>query len=117
MKKSVAVRLTVVAAVGIAARAQPRQDPCSAATFNEQACQAAVQNRGYCWNGRWVGLKYHYSFPCYYDAYLDYVSNGGVATPAAVVSCGPPHRFFSGAHGISRAGFGSSGGACHAAHG
>jgi hypothetical protein len=117
MKKSVAVRLTVVAAVGIAARAQPRQDPCSAATFNEQACQAAVQNRGYCWNGRWVGLKYHYPFPYYYDAYLDYVSTGGVSSPAAVVSCGPTHRFFSAAHGISRAGFGSSGGGCHAAHG
>jgi hypothetical protein len=116
MKKSVAVQLTVVAAVGIAARAQPRQDPCSAATFNEQACQAAVQNRGYCWNGRWVGLRYHYPFPYYYDAYLDYVSNGGVANPAPVASCGPPHRFFSGAHGISRAGFGSSGSACHAAH-
>jgi hypothetical protein len=106
MKKSVAVRLTVVAAVGIAARAQPRQDPCSAATFNEQACQAAVQNRGYCWNGRWVGLRYHYAFPYYYDAYLDYVSNGGLANPAPVASCGPPHRFFSGAQGISRAGFG-----------
>jgi hypothetical protein len=116
MKKSVAVRLTVVTAVGIAARAQPRQDPCSAATFNEQACQAAVQNHGYCWNGRWVGLKYHYPFPYYYDAYLAYVSNGGVGNPAAVAPCGPPHRFFSGAHGISRAGFGSSG-ACHAAHG
>ena len=81
MKKSVAVRLTVVAAVGIAARAQPRQDPCSAATFNEQACQAALQNGGYCWNGRWVGLKYHYAFPYYYDAYLDYLTTGGVSRP------------------------------------
>jgi hypothetical protein len=60
LKKSIGVRLTLVTAVGIpAARVQPRQDPCSAATFDEQACQAAVQNRGYCWNGKWVGLRYH----------------------------------------------------------
>ena len=115
MKKSAAVRLTVVAAAGMAVHAQPRPDPCSAAAFNEQACQAAVQNRGYCWGGRWVHLKYHYPYPYYYDAFLDYVGSGGVVSPAGVDSCGPPRHFGSGAHGVSRAGFGGSG-ACHAAH-
>src|SRR5580700_7351975 len=73
MKKSASVSLTVVAAFGIAAQAQPRLDPCAAASFNEQACQAAVQNRGYCWNGQWVKLKYHYAYPYYYDAYQAYM--------------------------------------------
>jgi len=116
MKKSAAVRLTVVAAVGLAAHAQPRPDPCSAATFNDQACQAAVQNRGYCWNGRWVMLKYHYPYPYYFDAYLAYVSNGGFVDAAATGLCGQPHRFFGGAHAIPRAGFGVIG-AGHVAHG
>src|SRR5437762_2353226 len=109
MKKSSAVRLTVVAAVGLAAHAQQRPDPCAAATFDEQACRAAVQNRGYCWNNRWVKLKYHYPYPYYFDAYLDYVAIGGIVESAAVGSCGPPRRFFTGGHGVSRAGFGSCG--------
>jgi hypothetical protein len=115
MKKSSAVRLTVVAAVGIAAHAQPRPDPCTAATFNEQACSAAVQNRGYCWNGQWVKLKYHFPYPYYFDSYLDYVSSGGIIDSATFGTCGAPHRFFTGTHGFTRAGFGSSG-AGHAAH-
>jgi hypothetical protein len=116
MKRSAAVRLALVAAVGIAAQARPRQDPCSAAIFKAEDCQAAIQNRGYCWNGRWVGLKYHYAFPYYYDAYLDFVRNGGVATPVPANSCAPPHHLSIGAHVVSRAGFGSSG-TCHTGHG
>jgi len=117
MKKSASVRLTVLAAAGIAARAQTRPDPCLAASFNQQACEAAVQNRGYCWNGHWVRLKYHYPFPHYYDAYQEYIAGGGEVTPAEVDSCGPPHGFwFFGAHGAAaRAGFGATG-ACHSAH-
>jgi hypothetical protein len=40
MKKSANVTLTLVAAMGIAARAQQRPEPCEAATFNEQVAQA-----------------------------------------------------------------------------
>ena len=46
MKKSAGVRLTIVAAVGIAAYGQNRPDPCGAGSFNETACQAAVQAKG-----------------------------------------------------------------------
>lgn len=115
MKKSAHVRLTVVAALGVAAaHAQPRLDPCSAPSFNEQACQAAIQNRGYCWNGRWVTLKYHYPFPYYYDAYQELIANGGIVNPAAVGSCGPRRvTAIASSHAVGRAGFGSSG-ACHA---
>ena len=119
MKKSANITLTVVAAVGIAAHAAPRPDPCAAANFNEQACRAAIQDRGYCWNGRWVGMKYHYPFPFYYDAYQEYVDLGGLVSPAAVGSCtqraATRSHFVSGSHTAARAGFGSSG-ACHSAH-
>jgi hypothetical protein len=115
MKKSAAVRLTAVAAIGLAARGQPRPDPCAAATFTEAACRAAVENRGYCWNGRWVKLRYSYPYPYYFDSYVAYIANGGIVDPAAVGTCGPAHGWFSGAHSVSRGGFGSS--ACYAGHG
>jgi hypothetical protein len=115
MKKSAAVQLTIVAALGMVAHAQGRPDPCGTATFNEQACQAAIQNNGYCWNNRWVKLRYHYPFPYYFDAYLDFVSAGGVASSASVGACGPARASVTHSHVVTRAGFGSSG-ACHAAH-
>src|SRR6266436_8742852 len=46
MKKSATVTLTIVAAMGLAARTQSRRDPCEAATFNEHACQQAIQAGG-----------------------------------------------------------------------
>jgi len=58
-------------------------------------------------------LQYHYPFPFYYGAYHEFLSNGGVPYAAAVGSCGPP-RFLTGAHGVSRAGFGHTG-ASHSA--
>jgi hypothetical protein len=114
MKKSATVTLTIVAAMGLAARTQSRRDPCEAATFNEHACQQAIQAGGYCWNGRWVRLKYHYPFPYYYDLYQELISQGGVVTATPVGSCGPRPTHFAGAHGAARAGFGSHG-ACHSA--
>jgi hypothetical protein len=118
MKKSASVTVTLLAAAGMAARAQSRPEPCSAATFNEQACEAAVQNRGYCWNGRWIRLKYHDAFPYYFDAYQEYVAAGGAVSPMTVGSCGPPHGMFGFLHaGGARGGFGATG-ACHSsAHG
>jgi len=116
MKRSASVGLTVVAAVSLAARGQPRLDPCATASFNEQACEAAIQNRGYCWNGRWVRLKYHYPFPYYYDAYQEYLENGGLVDAAQVGSCGPPMHIAFGGHGGARGGFGGHG-ACHSAGG
>ncbi|HUI58408.1 MAG TPA: hypothetical protein VLY04_25720 [Bryobacteraceae bacterium] len=116
MKKSASVTVSIVAAVGIAAGADQRLDPCSSTTFDEAACRAAIQNNGYCWNGRWVRLKYHYPFPYYYDTYWEFVTAGGVANPAVVGTCGPPRGGIWGAHGaLARAGFGSTG-ACHSAH-
>jgi len=117
MKRSGAVSLTVVAAFGVAARAEHRLDPCATANFNEAACAAAVQNRGYCWNGRWVRVKYHYPYPYYFDAYQEFLANGGTVSAAVLGSCSPSGEggALFGAHGASRAGFGSTG-ACHSGH-
>jgi hypothetical protein len=123
MKKSVGVGLTVLAAFGVSARAK-QLDPCAAATFNEVACQAAIQNRGYCWNGRWVRMKYRQPYPYYFDVYDEFVATGGIATPVEVGTCSQAigdwihlgRRGFAGAHGSGHGGFGST--ACgHAAHG
>jgi len=101
--------------VGIASHAKGRPDPCAAASFDQQTCSAAIQNQGYCWDNRWVKLKYHYPFPYYYDSYLDFVQSGGVAGSASFGTCGPSQVVRS--HGvlIGRAGFGGTG-ACHSAH-
>ncbi|SPE42198.1 exported hypothetical protein [Candidatus Sulfopaludibacter sp. SbA3] len=104
MKKSASVGLTILAAVSMAARAEQRLDPCKAANFNEQACQEAIQARGYCWNGRWVQLRYHHPFPYYYDAYHEYTAKGGVVNAAVVGTCGPPAIIPT--HGMWRGGFG-----------
>jgi hypothetical protein len=114
MKKSASVCLTIVAAAAIATAGQ-RPDPCTASTFNEQACEAAVQNRGYCWNGRWVRMKFHYPYPYYYDAYQQFTASGGMVSALEVGSCGPPVRVIS-ADGSSRAGFGSRGAGHGSAH-
>lgn len=122
MKKSANVTLTLVAAMGIAARAQQRPEPCEAATFNEQACHEAIQAGGYCWNGKWVRLTYHYPFPYYYDLYWEHVTQGGVVSPAQVGTCRPWLRTIMAAHGhgasggAAHGGFGSSG-ACHSSGG
>ena len=114
LKKSPTIRLTIVAAMGLTAHAQKAQDPCSPATFSEQACQAAVQNRGYCWNGRWVKMKYRNPYPYFYDSYQGYVASGGSVNAAAVGTCGPFHGFWR--SGASH-GFGATG-SCHGnAHG
>jgi hypothetical protein len=120
LKRSATVRLGILAVIGLSAGAQQRPDPCAAANFNEQACQAAIQRSGYCWNGRWVSLKYRNPFPYYYDAYQEFTANGGVVNMAVAGVCGPPARThaFLGGHGASHGGFGASG-SCHgtAAHG
>jgi len=108
MKKSVSVTLTVVAAVGLASCGRKRPDPCRPATFNQTACQEAIRNGGYYYNGSWVPVAYHSPFPYYYDAYRGYVSSG------AAVSAAPDEAYSRPAGapaspGVERGGFGSSG--------
>jgi len=116
MKKSASVGLTILAAVALGAPPDQRLDPCASANFNESACQAAIQNRGYCWNDRWVRMKYSQPYPFYYDAYRGFLGSGGVVSAAQVGSCAAPGGFWIFAHGGSHRGFGATG-AGHTAHG
>jgi hypothetical protein len=107
MTKSARVTLTVVAAVGCAARgglwAQQPPNPCGPANFNQKACQAAVKNQGYCSSGAWVAQQYQ-PYPYYYDLYRAYASAGGTVTAAARENC---------RRGVRHGGFGATGAAVH----
>jgi hypothetical protein len=102
MKKSGHVALTIVAAVGLAGCGRRGYDPCSAATFNEFACQQAVQQGGYYYNGTWYSMRYDHPYPYYYDSYHTYVSHGG-----SVYSHGGSYS--SPSSSVERGGFGSHG--------
>jgi hypothetical protein len=112
MIKSARVTLTVVAAVGCAARgalAQAAQNPCGPANFNEKACYAAVKSHGYCSGGTWVAQQYQ-QYPYYYDLYRVYASAGGMVIPAAVERCGRGgHAVYGGfgSHGVAHGAAGS----------
>ena len=72
MKKSSQVTLTVVAAMALAGCGR-RYDPCDARTFNEFACQEAIQQGGYYYHGTWYRTSYYHPYPYYYDSYHTYV--------------------------------------------
>jgi len=107
MKKSASITLTMVAAIGVAGRAQQRLDPCDASSFNPKACQSAVKHAGYCSQGTWVPAKYQQPYPYYYDLYRDYLSQGGTVTGEPTAVCGHGRRAVHG-------GFGLIGGGHHA---
>lgn len=102
MKRSVRVSLSIVTGIALASCGRRAQDPCAARTFNEQACQDAVNNHGYYWNGAWYPMRYSQPYPYYYDSYRTYRTNGGVSAPAPGVTYGRPS-------GVERGGFGSTG--------
>ena len=117
MKKSATITLTVVAAAGLAACGRRHPDPCVAATFNQQACQEAIDRGGYYWQGSWYPMSYHYPYPYYFDSYQTYVSHGGRVTSAPAGSYAGS-RYASGttaghssgsSSGVVRGGFGSTG--------
>jgi hypothetical protein len=101
MKKSAQVTLTVVVAIALAGCGR-HYDPCDPGTFNQFACQEAVQQGGYYYRGNWYRSSYSHAYPYYYDHYHSYVSHGGSV-----------HSYSSGSYshpsGISRGGFGSTG--------
>jgi uncharacterized membrane protein YgcG len=103
MKKSAKVTLTVVAVVGLASCNRRHPDPCEAASFNEQACQQAVQSGGYYYNNTWFPMVYHYPYPYYYDSYRSFSSHGGTVTSE------PAASYSHAGSGVERGGFGSSG--------
>ncbi|HEY2014053.1 MAG TPA: hypothetical protein VGH38_11170 [Bryobacteraceae bacterium] len=114
MKKSARITLTVVATVGLAACGRRHPDPCVAGTFNQQACQEAIDRGGYYWQGSWYPMTYHYPYPYYFDSYRGYVSRGGrvVSEPTtsyAHSAAGTGQSHGSSSSGVTRGGFGSTG--------
>jgi hypothetical protein len=105
MKKTGRITLTVVAAVAMTACSRRGPDPCQSTTFNEQACQQAVQSGGYYWNGSWVHMGYGRPYTYYYDSYRTYVSKGGTVSAEPGKSYGRP----AGASPVERGGFGGIG--------
>src|SRR6266478_7458334 len=104
-KKSARIVLTVVAAMGMAARGQQSPDPCDAATFNAKACKTAVRHNRFCSSGAWVPMTYRQPYPYYYDSYQAYLAGGGVVNSLPAESC--THSFTSSfaGHGGTRRGF------------
>jgi hypothetical protein len=106
VKRSTSVTLTVIAAMGLGARAQQAaEDPCGPASFNPKVCQTAVRRGGYCSQGVWVPADYQEPYPYYYGLNLFYQAQGGVATAVPEEKCKHGHGFFHPIHG----GFGSTG--------
>src|SRR5215813_791925 len=103
MKKSATITITIAAAMGTIACSRRGPDPCEAATFNEQACNEAVRNRGYHYNGTWVPMYYSRPYPYYYDNYRSHVARGGSVSSRPSSSYASPS--------VSRGGFGSTGAA------
>lgn len=104
MRKSTKVTITIVAAIGSAARV-PAADPCDPATFNEKVCKSAVSQHGFCENGEWSAMQYGQKYPYYYDLYQNHLSAGGAVTPAVPGQCRRP-----GGNLFRHGGFGATGG-------
>jgi hypothetical protein len=115
MKKSPTVTLTIVTAMGLAAKAQPAADPCTTVTFNAGACKTAIHAGGYCSGGAWLPVTYSNPYPYYYDLYRSHLNGGGSISPAVVEKCHRPLGALIGAHGVSHGGFGATGRGHHGA--
>jgi len=112
MKKSAAVTLTLVSAMGLAAGSQSGSDPCAGNSFNEQACRTALQDGGYCSTGRWIRSAYSYPYPYYYDQYQHLLLLGGAVTPApSDTDCQRPRSVIFASGHAARGGFGATGAA------
>jgi hypothetical protein len=83
MKKSATITLTVMNSAIVAALSACTQpapigvDPCAQATFNQPACEVALQQHGYHYNGGWFPMNYMYPYAYYYNSYDHYRLGGG----------------------------------------
>jgi hypothetical protein len=81
MKKSANIQLLFLHGLILSAvacdNAPPPVDPCNTATFNQPACEVAVQQNGYHYHGAWVPYFYTNPYPFYFNRYNSYVARGG----------------------------------------
>ena len=100
MRRSFHVSLTIAAGVALISCGRRPLDPCAPSSFNAQACQDAIHNGGYYWNGTWRPMSYAHPYPFYFDTYQSY---RGTSTAA------PSYVYSRPAGAVERGGFGSTG--------
>ena len=109
MKRSTAVTLTLVPAFAAACNnTPPAPDPCLPASYSAQACQYAVDHRGYYHDGYWVPHVYGYPYIFYSGGYNTYIVRGG---RPSLISSGSYSPSLARVSPTMRGGFGSSGAA------
>lgn len=109
MKRSSSIVLTLVPAFAAACGpSTPPPDPCLPQTYAAEACQYAVEHRGYYYGGTWYPHVYTQPFFFYNNAYSGYVASGGRVMP---VEAGRYSPSLSRGGTTTRGGFGSSGAA------
>ena len=107
LKRSRRIIFTAAAALGMAAHAQDRVNPCEPGAFNGRVCQAAIRHGGFCSGGSWVPMTYDQRYPYYYDRYVGYLTSGGTVIAAPEEKCQRPAYGLFGSH--RRGGFGAIG--------
>jgi hypothetical protein len=84
-------------------------DPCEQTSYVEMACDSAVANHGYYYNGTWFPHIYSYGALYYYTRYTGFIAGGGrvrAMSPTIYV----PHPSTPAARpSVVRGGFGSIG--------
>lgn len=98
MKKSSSIQLlflnTIILGATACDDAPPPVDPCSTRTFNQAACEVAVQNRGYHYHGAWIPMLYPSPFGFYSGRYGSYIASGGRVFSAPRSAYEPSYRSF-----------------------
>ena len=123
-KRSAAVPLSLVSALAAAVGCGPSHpavaggvDPCLSPTYQQGACEYAVQHQGYYYGGSWYPHIYSQPALFYYNGYSHYVGSGGsvrVISPGSYAPGIGGAAMPSGARStVVRGGFGGIG----AAHG
>jgi hypothetical protein len=109
MKRSGKVEIALVAGLAMAGCGRRGYDPCAPQTFNVDACQQAINNKGYYYGGQWYSRSYSGGFSNYYNDYYGYLRNGGNVTQIAPSQWSQPAGASStGSGSVSRGIFGSS---------
>lgn len=117
MKRSRNVVLGLVPSlVAVACGHTPPPDPCEPSFYSAEACQYAIEHRGYYHDGVFFPHVYPYPMLYYNSGYSTYLSRGGRPTAIGAEHYSPTYRgggAIGGSAGTVRGGFGGSG-AAHA---
>lgn len=107
MKRSGKVQIALVAGLAMTGCGRRAYDPCNPQTFNEQACQDAINHHGYYYGGHWYPHTYSGSYMSYYSGYNSYVRTGGRVTSVSPSEWSSPSASSGSSNGASSTGSGS----------